>query len=192
MTANKYFFALVAALLSNISNADEFKSEFNHSWAATPKGKFECISQKSGKDPDTLTFAGKVFFKGSLMAATSSDGTLASGIYNANTGCPTIVASNAGYVVMARQTQPPSFGINGYVVLDTNANPPELTELAESQSPHDDKISGTKRVQWTKDGLTLSYFGFPVGTQGGSVDSPKSKNRKVFYSFKTGEVTQAK
>lgn len=192
MTPHKYITGLAIAVIANFANADAFKNDLNQAWASTPNGKFECSSGKSARDPDILKFAGKVFFKGSMMAATSSDGTLSSGIYNANIGCPTVVASNMGYVVMVRQTQPPSFGINGYLVLDTNANPPELVELAESQSPQDDKVSDATRVQWTKSGLTLSYFGYPVGTQGGDANSPKPKMRKAFYSFKSGEVSQVR
>lgn len=192
MTLRKYITGLTIALVANFANADAFKNDLNQAWAYTPNGKFECSSGQSARDPVILKFARTVFFKGSLMAATSSDGTLSSGIYNANIGCPTVVASNMGYVVMTRQIQPPSFGINGYLVVDTNANPPELVELVESQSPQDDKVSEASRVQWTEIGLTLSYFGYPVGTQGGDVNSPKPKMRKAFYSFKSGEVSQAR
>lgn len=192
MSSHRYIIGLTIAAVSCTANADMFKNEANQSWASTPNGKFECIAGKSANDPDTLKFGGKVFFKGSLMAATTSDGTLTSGIYNANIGCPTVEASSMGYVVMARQTQPPSFGINGYIVLDTHASPPDLVELAESQSPQDDKIPEAQRVEWTNNGLTLSYFGYPVGIQGGDIKSPKPKMRKAFYSFKSSEVSQAR
>jgi hypothetical protein len=192
MTPRNYITGLVAAALANVAMAETIKNELDQAWAITPKGKFECLASKSARDPDILKFAGKVYFKGSLIGAIRSDGTLTSGIYNANIGCPTIVASNMGYVVMTRPTQPTSFGINGYLVLDTNASPPELYEIAESQSPQDDKLQEAKRVQWTSQGLTLSYFGYPVGTQGGDINSPKPKMRKAKFLFGSGEVSQAR
>ncbi|TBO27469.1 hypothetical protein EYS42_16770 [Aquabacterium lacunae] len=191
MTLRNYITGLATAALANVAMAETIKNELDRAWAITPKGKFECLASKSASNPDILKFAGKVYFKGSLMGATRSDGTLTSGIYNANIGCPTIVASNMGYVVMTRPTHPTSFGINGYLVLDTNANPPELVEIAESQSPQDDKLPETRRFQWTSQGLTLSYFGYPVGTQGGDVNSPKPKMRKAKFLFRSGEVSQA-
>jgi hypothetical protein len=131
-----------------------------------------------------------VIFAQPKGAEIGQDGTLTSGIYNANVGCPTIVANNNGFVVIVRGLQPPSFGIQGYAVLNFNMVPPTIDELGEAQRPADEGISSKDRVMWMKNGLTLVYFGYLNGKHGGSINSPKPKRHKIFYDFDTGDVRQ--
>lgn len=181
---------LTTAFLPTLASAEAFNNEANWSWADTPRGRFECRSESGSKGIETLSFAGKVLFKGRLMGLATWDGTLANGIYNANTGCPYIVDSKNGFIVISRQTQPPSYGISGYAIIDTNSDPITVEELVESQATS--RAQQRDQLVWGKNDLTLSYYGYPVGTYGGSINSPKPAFRKVRYDFKTGAVAQMK
>ena len=120
------------------------------------------------------------------------DNSLTSGIRNENIGCPTIIANREGYVVIVRDTQPPDYGIKGYAVLDFNASPPTITELAEGQRAKDEAIADARRITWTPTGLTLSYFGYPRAQPGGSIDSPRPRAHEVGFDFESRAVNQLK
>src|SRR5262245_44113767 len=123
--------------------AANFGNALMHAWATTPHGKFECREDESTGNRQVLTLGGRVVYQQPPNESVQGGATLVQGIRNENVGCPSIVASQAGYVVIVRDTQPPSYGIQGYAVINFNNMPPTVTELAEGQRPGDEK-SGTK------------------------------------------------
>lgn len=124
------------------------------------------------------------------MSATENGESLKDGIRNENIGCPRVVASNRGYVIFSRDVQPPSYGIEGYAVIDFNSGGYLFTELSEAQRPHNEKLTVAERVKWNADGFELNYFGYPVDHPGGSRDSPKPRMHTIHYDFKSRDVTQ--
>jgi len=190
--SDKLSFVLIAIALASPAHADEIGNTENSSWADTPKGRFECFAASPKIKQDMLKFAGRVIFRGSFMAVSTIGGPLSDGILNSNIGCPWIVASNRGYVVISRQTQPPSFGISGYALIDFNVSPPVSVELAEAQSPQDDKIPEGTRIKWNSTSIELKYFGYPIQSAGGDVNSPKPRSHLVRYNIESGDVSQVR
>ena len=182
--------AALSSIHSGHTTANSFENHVTSSSANTPKGKFECLEDKSNKEQYVLRMAGKTIFRGSFMWGTRLGGTLNEGIRNENTGCPWIVASSGGYVIFLRDVQPPHYGIQGYAVIDFNNSDFTVTELAESQRPRDEKIPTAERIKWGSNGFTLTYFGYPIDRPGGSADSPKPRRHAVRYDFKSNEVSQ--
>lgn len=173
-----------------IAIADTFENISNKSWANTPKGKFECSESKTGKH--ILKMSGKVIFQGNLMAVNQLGGFLKDGLKNANIGCPQIISSNLGYVVVVRDVQPPHYGIQGYAVINFNDKDYLVTELGEGQSPRDESVPEKNRIRWGAKGFTLVYFGYPMEQQGGSADSPKARMHTVRYDFRLDDARQVR
>jgi hypothetical protein len=183
---------LLLVVIGNPAFAANFGNALSRSWAATPHGKFECREDESTGNRQVLTLGGRVVYQQPPNESVQGGATLLQGIRNENVGCPSIVASQAGYVVIVRDTQPPSYGIQGYAVINFNNTPPTVTELAEGQRPGDEKIRDKDRIAWGKSGLVLRYYGYPRAQPGGSVHSPKPKAYSVRLDFSSEEVSQIK
>lgn len=173
-----------------IAIADTFENLSNKSWANTPKGKFECSENATGKY--LLKLSGKIIFQGNLMAVNQLGGFLKDGLKNDNTGCPQIISSHLGYVVVVRDVQPPHYGIQGYAVINFNDQEYLVTELGEGQRPRDEGIPEKSRITWDAKGFKLVYFGYPMEQQGGSANSPKARMHAVRYDFKLDEARQVR
>lgn len=177
-------------IISSRVSADSFSNDIYSSWADTPNGRFECLEDKAKDRNYLLKYAGKVVYRGSLMRATEPGDSLKKGIRNENVGCPWVIASRSGYVIFSRDVKPPSYGIEGYAVIDFNSDGYPVTELAEAQRPGNEKLPDTKRIKWSADGFELTYFGYPIDLPGGSQDSPKPRMHIVRYDFKSRDVMQ--
>jgi hypothetical protein len=170
--------------------SDNFESKFDHFWAETPQGKFECTNDRSTDNLQVLKLNGKVIFQQKPGDETQfSD--LEHGIPMSDVRCPDIVANQNGYVIIEYIVQPPWYGLGEYAAINFNDKPATLIELVEA-SRQDEKIPGASRVVWDKTGFTLTYVGYKIGEYGGSVDSPKPKKLKVRLDFADDNVTQVK
>jgi hypothetical protein len=183
---------LLLVVIGNPAFAANFGNALSRSWAATPHGKFECREAESTGTRQVLTLGGSVVYQQPPNESVQGGATLWQGMRNENVGCPSIVASQAGYVVLVRDTQPPSYGIQGYAVINFHTTPPTVTELAEGQRPGDEKIRDKARIAWGKSGLVLRYYGYPRAQPGGAVHSPKPKASSVRLDFSSAEVSQIK
>ena len=119
--------------------------------------------------------------------------TIASGITERSIGCPTILSNRNGFVVIVRDTQPPSYGIQGYAIIDFNKKDLPLTILGEGQRPEDgDRVRKSDRIKWSEGGLTLRYFGYKMNEESGVVNSPKPNLHETRFDFGAGVARQAR
>lgn len=164
------------------------------SWADTPRGRFECRCDKATRNLQVLRLAGEVIFaEKPTPEGIVSDGSLSSGIAQQNVGCPAVIASRDGHVVLVRDTQPPRYGVQGYVIVDFNAKgDPPVTELGEGVRPRDDKIADTGRLAWTSKGVTLRYFGYRLDEDSGETTKLTPQQREVFYDFAQRKAVQVR
>jgi hypothetical protein len=183
---------LILVVLGHTAFATNFGNALSGSWADTPQGKFACRADESTSNRQVLTLGESVVYQQPPNEDVQGGPTLVHGIRNENVGCPSIIASHAGYVVIVRDTQPPSYGIQGYAVINFNATPPTVTELAEGQRPGDEKIRDHDRIAWDKTSLVLRYHGYPRAQPGGSVRSPKPQAHSVRLDFASEAVSQLK
>jgi len=193
MTIKPKFFVFLM-LIASLSYAEEFHfgSEIDSSWAETPYGKFECFNGDATHYRQVLKFNGRIIYSQPDGKEIGWQNTLLKQGINIDMGCPDIVASRDGYVVIARSVQPPHYLLNDYAVINFNAHPATFIELVEAQGPQDEKIPERNRFVWDKTGFTLTYFGYRIGAAGGSSSSPKPKRLKVRFDFADGAVTQVK
>jgi hypothetical protein len=184
----------VSSTQGELSPAKAFGNESGYAWAITPQGKFECRCDASTKYLQVLTLGGRTIFqdKGGPDGIIESD-TIASGITEQNIGCPTILSNRNGFVVIVRDTRPPSYGIQGYAIIDFNEKDLPLTILGEGQRPEDgDRISKSDRIKWSEDGLTLRYFGYKMNEESGVVNSPKPNLHETRFDFGAGVARQVR
>jgi hypothetical protein len=104
-----------------------FDSSSEHAWAETPKGKFECISDKTVNYNQILRLAGKEIYhqKGPSRGFGSS---IDSGI-SSEEGCFNIIESKNGVLLIIRSIQPPHYQVENIAVLDFNSEPINIFEL---------------------------------------------------------------
>jgi len=160
----------------------------------TPKGTFTCTNSKSTGYRQVLRLAGRVIFEEkSSPDGIIEDSTLSHGIEQRNTGCPWVVGVNRGLVVIGRDRQPPSYGVQDYALIDFNKAEPSLTPLASGQRPEDDeKIATARRIEWAESSLVLRVFGYAPDVNCCAVGAPKPRPLRVRYLYESGRVEIAK
>ncbi|MBV8665530.1 MAG: hypothetical protein JO269_03510 [Burkholderiaceae bacterium] len=168
---------------SDICLAQNFGNSLYESWADTPVGKFSCKVDQSTNYLQVLKLDNKIIFQQIPEPISPGGGKLSLGIDNFNAGCPVILDNHNGYVVIVRDIFPPSFGIQGYAVINFNDVNMSIMELGAGQRPADDKISKTERLKWSDNVLTLKYFGYTNEAPGGDENSPKPKWHIVTHKF---------
>lgn len=184
------FLALITKLLfADAVFGAQFTNGIDSMSVETPRGKFECVNSKATANRQVLRLGGRVIFE----EAPSPDGimedsTLKHGIEQRNTGCPWVVAADRGFVVIGRDLQPPSYGVQNYAVIDFNLAEPSLKPLSSGQRPEDDRIPPTSRIVWSDKSLVLQVFGFAPDVECCDVNSPKAKIIRVRYTFESGQV----
>jgi len=181
------FPALIAA--AGAALCADFQNGLESMTVETPQGKFECINGKATGHRQVLRLAGRTLFEEvPSPQGITEDATLRHGIEHQNTGCPWVVAANQGFVVIGRDLQPPSYGVQGYAVIDFNKPEPSLTPLASGQRPDDMKIAASRRIDWTRGSLTLRVFGYAPDTECCTAGSPKPAALRVRYTYEGGRV----
>lgn len=184
--------AMLASAAPNLTfGAENFGNEPFSAWADTPRGRFECRWDESTGHHQVLKLGGRVLFQEQPGPEGIVEGeTISSGIVDWTGGCTTIMANRAGYVIVVRATAPPPYGLQGYAVINFNLADPPLVALGVGQRPQDDKIPDDRRLAWSDSGVTVRYFGYPLGESGGSLYSPKPRSHEVRFDFATGEAKQ--
>lgn len=177
------------ALCAGFCNAASFGHDLRGAWADTPQGKFECFDHEGTNHNQVLKLDGRVVFREARdQSWVVAGGTLADGIYHAGVGCPSILANERGYVVFVRDTQPPHYGVQGYVVIDFNEKDPIVITLAEGQRPQDDKATIKQRFEWSGKGLKFRYFGYLPDQVNSTVGAPKPRRHELFLDFSSDIV----
>jgi hypothetical protein len=98
--------AAVAFIPSSI--AGNFGNDIYSSWADTPKGKFECRQDKSTNNLQVLKLGGRLLYQQPRNEFIQGGNDLTTGIRNENIGCPEVIASKDGYLIVVRDTIPSS------------------------------------------------------------------------------------
>lgn len=159
-----------------------FGNEAGYAWALTPRGKMECRCDSSTGHLQVITLDGKVVFKEEPGPDGILQGeTLQTGLRHANVGVPAILANRDGLVVMSCDPQPPHYGITGYLIIDFNRPTLPITLLGEGQRPQDDRIPDPARLRWSQKGVTLRYFGYRLGEESCTAQSPKPGPHETFF-----------
>jgi len=167
----------------------EFTNGIDSMAVDTPQGKFECANGKATSQRQVLRLAGRVIFEEKPSPdGIVEDTTLRHGIEQKNVGCPWVVAVQHGYVIIGRDLQPPSYGVQNYAVIDFNKPEPSLTPLSSGQRPQDDKISMERRIKWSGKSFTLHVFGYAPGEECCAVGASKARPVEVRYIFSNGQV----
>lgn len=188
-----WMLAPVLALAGVLAGADAFYngSTDEPTWADTPNGRFECQLGPSTGHRQILTFNGKLLYQQPEFTEVEEGPTVATGIWHQGVGCPWVIDSRKGYIVITRDIQPPSHGVEGYAIIDTHRPMPTLVELGTTERSGDQKIPQAQRLAWREDGLMLVYVGYQLGLWDNSPGA-KTAKRKTWYDFKSGTAKQAK
>lgn len=161
--------------------------------AQTPQGVFECVSNAATGHRQVLKLGGKEIYRQSPQSdAPSETDLLRDGIIHRDIGCPTVLASSDGYVLMVRDLQPPQYQTRGYLLADFNEDTPALIDLGTGQGPQDDKIEDKQRLSWQKGGFVLNYFGYAPGTDTETQPTPEPANQTTLFTFAGNQIQNGK
>jgi hypothetical protein len=165
--------SLAAGAFGNAPDSSSF-------WADTPHGRFTCELGKPTQNKQVLKLGNKVLFdERSARDGINEGQTLASGLQHEGTGCPEVIASERGFVVLRRDVQPPHYGASGYAVVDFNASEPQVVRLGIGHRAKDEHLSDDKRLSWSDKMLTLDFIGFTEDQDCCTSKSPKPARHRV-------------
>lgn len=166
-------------------SAAQFGNTYGESsWADTPRGRFECVNNAATEHRQVLRLNKQLLYQQTSQHAEPSEtDLLKNGIVHRDIGCPEILGSEGGFVIMVRALQPPQYQEYGYLAVDFNETDPVLLELGTGQGPKDEGISSARRLVWMPGGLALSYFGYPLGGNPTAEPNIKPGEQRTLLSF---------
>lgn len=188
MTLTKFLLLGLSSLLMGTltsAQARSFENLVGESFTAeTPRGRFECINNATTDHKQSLVLDGHEIYRQPRLALDPAEtDLLRDGIVHRDIGCPWVLGSRDGFVLMVRDLQPPQYGVRGYLLVDFNEDDPVLIDMGTGQNPQDDQITDKQRLSWEKGGLRLQYFGYAPGVDLDVVLSPTPSRQLMLFSF---------
>lgn len=144
--------------------------------AITPAGRFECFDGNETGHKQKLYLNGELMSSHSTELEIKDEYFLTEGIYTFD-GCFKVVANHSGYLLISRNMANPKWNDIGYALIDFNARPIKIYELARSG----DNVKNT----WTDKELKLAYV---ESTLDEKTKKPEVEHVTVNFDFKTKKV----
>ena len=162
--------------------------------AETPQGLFRCENSAATAHRQVLTLNGQILYQQAPQQDRPEEtDLLQDGIIHEDIGCPRVLGNGNGFVVLARDLQPPQYGVEGYLAVNFNEAPPYLIDLGTSYRSPDATGDHEPRIQWLDGGLVLHYDGdlpADLDPDGAHTDTAPDTHtaRTVLFSFATASV----
>lgn len=180
----------LSCLLASAAFADSFSNVAGESFTAqTSRGNFECTDNDATDHRQLLRLNGRTLYKQPAHTDEPAETQLLrNGIIHRDIGCPRVLASANGFVLMSRDLQPPQYQVHGYLLADFNEDDPVLIDLGTGQGPKDDEITDNQRMTWNTNGLALHYFGYFPAPLAPAGQTPKPSRQTTLLSFSSKEI----